>query len=786
MATLGQLGVNGLMAVNSWIGMINSNLQGSSRTAYKPTRQVFLDGAVTQLSGNLQVPSPTLNIQATTLEWAQGAIINSEFSSHFALSGEGFFVLQDTNGKFYLSRDGEFHWDGNGFLVNSGGLRVISSGQDYIRRGKTDLSDQFDRDGQSLELKKFGDKSFLIVDVANRDGLRFSAYGATVFELDGDLPLRVQNDLGHSMDGLTFLYNDPLQRTYVDAPDSPAFVFSPPGAATDFTIDLGGNGLFDFATVFGAPFDPATVTIKNIVDTINLYGTTNGINVSANYDPDTDKLTIVNVPEPKVVDPGFRPGSFAIDFGANGTFIYPGFDPGRATIQTIIDSINAFGQQRGVAVSASYNPATDTFNIINNTGAGQDNQITFIGPNDVAMSTFMQLPISSPNTGGGGHSVTGLQIDRNPPSPNALADISLSDVSNLTLNQLIHPPSTISFGGPNGQPLAQFFRLIGATPQLAIDTVNGYNGSQVQSTRDIDNSYVLNNAAAARQDLDILPADVALKSILTYITTADTVVPAFDFSGPPAVYTHDVANSRIVSDGTLNAGHGLIAISEAQTTSAFEIVLDYHTNSAMLELNFGYSKPEQIDSGGFSLFYNPATGALTLAQRNKNPNDPPVVVANLPAGTLPVTTGLGGLSHRMAVTLDGSSILTISVDGSPAQTFNLAGYSEAVTGYVSIGNQGNRLEIDNLYADFKGQQNLLATGQLVSLSPTPYSTLEVAHRLEGDRPRTQILQSALESSTASLTEYVPLLALAQKVFSSISKIISVATALDDDINALIR
>lgn len=787
MATLGQLGVNGLVAVNSWIGMINSNLQGSSRTAFKPTRQIFLDGVVNEIGGGVQIPSATLKIQATTLEWSQGAIINSDRKTHFALSGEGFFVLVDNNGKYYLSRDGEFHWDGNGYLVNSAGLRVVSSGQDFIRHDKSDYSDIFSPDGQSQELLKYGNKSFLIVDVANRDGLRFSAYGSTVFELDGDLPLRVQNNLSDSMDGLTFIYKDPLQRTYVDAPDMPAFVTGVASAATNFTIDFGGNGLFDFQTVTGTAFTPNVNTIQDIVNAINLFGTTNNRQVSAIYDPDEDKIKITNIPEPKIADPRFAGGNFAIDFGANGTFIYPGFDPSHVTIQSILDAINKFGVQNNVAVSASFNPATDTFTINNNTGAGLDNQITFIGANETAMASFMKLPVSTASTGGGAHTVnSAAEIDRYPTVGGSTvnADITAADMTQYTLQQLIHPPSQIVFGGPNGLPLVQFFRLSGIAPAYTNDPLTGFGGSILQSGRDIDNSYILNNALAARQDLDILPGDVATKSILSYVTTSDTTVPTFDFSGPPAVYLHDKANSRVVSDGTLNAGHGLLAISQAETTDAFDIVLDYHTDSARLELNFGYSKPEQIDSGGFTLFYDPATGSLNLAQREKDPNKPPTVVDPRP-NILPVTTGLGGLAHRLALTLDKDNILRISIDGSAVQSFNLAGYSQALAGYVSIGHQGNRLEIDNLYADFKGVQNLDATGALVSLSPTPYSNSDIRNDWQS-RPRTQIMQSALETSTTSLTEYVPLLALAQKVFASISKIITVATSLDDDLNSLIR
>ena len=787
MATLGQLGVNGLLAVNQWIGMINSNLMSSSRTAYKATRPSFRDGTVTSLGKNIAIPSPTLNVQATTIEWGQGAIINSPFHTHFALSGQGFFVVTDPAGKYYLTRDGEFHWDGNGYLVNSSGLRVVSSGQDFIRMGRGDASDIFDPQGESVELKRFGDKSFLVVDVANRDGLRFSAYGSTVFELDGDLPLRVQNNLSSSMDGLTFLYRDPKQRTYVDAPVySP---FAPAGPlGSDFAINLGGNGVFQFRNFnplgVGIDFDPATNTIQDVITAINAYRVANNIsasNLTATFDVNSDRLKITNIPEPKIVNPGFVAGNFAIDFGNNGLFTYHGFSPGGTSIQSIVNAINAFATFNNVNVTASYNVAASTFTLTN-TVAG-NNEITFDGSNGLAMATFMKMPLSTASTGGGLRTVTSsANIDRNPPSTIPFTDIGASDLS-MPLDRLIRPDSSISFTDANGAPLAEFFRL-GYSKQLLFDPLTGFTGSEIESSRTINNTDVLSGNTVADHNLDISPPEVPVRSFIYYTQTTDITTPPFDFSGPPPIYFHDRANSRVISDGTANAGHGLIAIGQAQVTDAFEMVLDYHTDSALLELNFGYDKAEQIDSGGFTLFYNPATGDLNLALRNRDPNDGPVIIDTRLAA-LPTSSGLGGLSHRLAMTVGRDGILTISIDGSAAQVYNLAGFSQQRSGYLSIGHQGNRLEIDNLYADFKGKQNLLATGELISVGNTPYASSEIRASYQ-DRERTRVQQSALESSTSSLTEYVPMLALAQKLFASISKIISVSASLDDDINSLIR
>ncbi len=103
---LDKIGVNSLVAVNSWIGIINGNMQGTSRTAYKPTRMSITDG-LGQLytTTDTYVPPSTMSVQATSMEWGQGSIVNSESSAHFAIQGEGFFVLADNAGRDFVSRD---------------------------------------------------------------------------------------------------------------------------------------------------------------------------------------------------------------------------------------------------------------------------------------------------------------------------------------------------------------------------------------------------------------------------------------------------------------------------------------------------------------------------------------------------------------------------------------------------------------------------------------------------------------------------------------------------------
>ncbi len=88
--------------------------------------------------------------------------------------------------------------------------------------------------------------------------------------------------------------------------------------------------------------------------------------------------------------------------------------------------------------------------------------------------------------------------------------------------------------------------------------------------------------------------------------------------------------------------------------------------------------------------------------------------------------------------------------------------------------------------DYKSTTNTQTTGEMVSVGFSDIANVETGTTVFGKRPRVFVTQNALESSEASLTEYIPMLSIAQKVFSSISKIISTHNLITDDLNSLIR
>src|SRR4051812_28767369 len=91
--------VQSLKAVDAWIDVINANINGGVRTAFKSSRLKFTGSNVNVVrSGSgtalpLQMPEPGLATSNTIIDFSQGAITASTENTHLAIQGEGFFLL---------------------------------------------------------------------------------------------------------------------------------------------------------------------------------------------------------------------------------------------------------------------------------------------------------------------------------------------------------------------------------------------------------------------------------------------------------------------------------------------------------------------------------------------------------------------------------------------------------------------------------------------------------------------------------------------------------------------
>lgn len=118
--------VSGLNAASSGLDSIGNNIANSATNGFKGAHASFADmfaGSGVGLG---------VNVAAVSQNFKDGAITRTDRATDVAISGNGFFRLLDGNGDVVYSRDGEFHRDKSGNLVNNQGMMVTGfpAGQD--------------------------------------------------------------------------------------------------------------------------------------------------------------------------------------------------------------------------------------------------------------------------------------------------------------------------------------------------------------------------------------------------------------------------------------------------------------------------------------------------------------------------------------------------------------------------------------------------------------------------------------------------------------------------------
>lgn len=125
-----------LSVLGDWLATVAGNLTGSQIYGYKGTRLSFGDTLVSQIrdggpsgaaggTNAIQVPSGSIAIGATTTDFRQGAIVQTGNDDHLAVSGTGWFAVADPAGTLTYTRNGEFHVDDGGNLVDAKGNFVL-------------------------------------------------------------------------------------------------------------------------------------------------------------------------------------------------------------------------------------------------------------------------------------------------------------------------------------------------------------------------------------------------------------------------------------------------------------------------------------------------------------------------------------------------------------------------------------------------------------------------------------------------------------------------------------
>jgi flagellar basal-body rod protein FlgG len=126
----------GLEAQQTQMDAISNNLSNVSTTGFKRSRVAFEDllyqnvrqagsntSDQTQLPTGLQLGTGVVPVATVRLH-TQGNLQKTENPLDLAVDGRGFFQIQLPDGATAYSRDGSFHIDANGQIVNSSGFAL--------------------------------------------------------------------------------------------------------------------------------------------------------------------------------------------------------------------------------------------------------------------------------------------------------------------------------------------------------------------------------------------------------------------------------------------------------------------------------------------------------------------------------------------------------------------------------------------------------------------------------------------------------------------------------------
>ena len=140
MALIGSLtsGVSALKAFAKGMEVIGDNIANVNTTGFKGSRanyatsfgDILQHSAASPSGGNgsdvitMQV-GQGVQVSSIKQDFSQGSLNSTGQATDFGISGNGFFRVRDVQGqKDYVTRDGDFRIDDQGFLVTTQGLRV--------------------------------------------------------------------------------------------------------------------------------------------------------------------------------------------------------------------------------------------------------------------------------------------------------------------------------------------------------------------------------------------------------------------------------------------------------------------------------------------------------------------------------------------------------------------------------------------------------------------------------------------------------------------------------------
>ena len=125
-----QQGLSGLNSASKNLDVVSNNVANATVVGFKSSRALFADVYASSLSGagasEIGIGS---RVAAISQQFSQGNVSSTSNPLDVAINGNGFFRLSKS-GTISFSRNGQFHLDPGGYLVNADNLRVTGYGVD--------------------------------------------------------------------------------------------------------------------------------------------------------------------------------------------------------------------------------------------------------------------------------------------------------------------------------------------------------------------------------------------------------------------------------------------------------------------------------------------------------------------------------------------------------------------------------------------------------------------------------------------------------------------------------
>jgi len=137
-------GVSGMKNHQIKLDVIANNVSNVNTTGFKAANVTFED-MISQTIKNATVSTDETSgnnpsqvgigsqVAGISSAFTQGAPQYTGRPLDMAIQGNGFFVVQDVNENKYITRDGSFKFDNEGYLVNQQGFRVLDEDGEVIQ-----------------------------------------------------------------------------------------------------------------------------------------------------------------------------------------------------------------------------------------------------------------------------------------------------------------------------------------------------------------------------------------------------------------------------------------------------------------------------------------------------------------------------------------------------------------------------------------------------------------------------------------------------------------------------